>query len=282
MITRDNYEIYFLDYLEGGLSTTLREELQLFLEENPDLKAEFEAFDVVKVPAESVAYTGKTDLKKFTEEELDEPKVVADHSIVYPYKHKLRRGGIVIPLWTRVVAAAVIVFAALVYFNQSDSNHNQLVSSNTTVQQELPKANDATSKKSTEHDVSIPSAQLVTVKRTNKQTVIKTRVEDVKQFAATPPEDAPTNVVPAAVVEPQPTATLVEEVKPSFTVFSDEELVEIAKSSQQPDSGEMKTPALGKVLQTARSLFGVNSGYTADHEREVFALGSVRLSRNKK
>ncbi len=40
MINRYNYEIYALDYLEGRLSDQIKQEFELFLEQNPDIKNE--------------------------------------------------------------------------------------------------------------------------------------------------------------------------------------------------------------------------------------------------
>jgi hypothetical protein len=43
-LTRNNYESWFIDYIDGTLSAEQRAELLLFLEQHPDLKAEFESF----------------------------------------------------------------------------------------------------------------------------------------------------------------------------------------------------------------------------------------------
>ena len=41
-INRNNYEAFLLDYVEQNLTAELVAELMLFLEQNPDLKAELE------------------------------------------------------------------------------------------------------------------------------------------------------------------------------------------------------------------------------------------------
>ena len=43
-ITKNNYEVYFIDYFDGNLSAEIEESLHLFLAKNPDLKQEFEEF----------------------------------------------------------------------------------------------------------------------------------------------------------------------------------------------------------------------------------------------
>jgi hypothetical protein len=63
-ITRDNYEIYFLDYLEGNLDETLVDDFIDFLRENPDLKAELEMAGTVKVEVENIFFGNKEKLYK--------------------------------------------------------------------------------------------------------------------------------------------------------------------------------------------------------------------------
>jgi|GEM_PF-765340 len=64
-INKDNYETFFLDYHEGNLQAEQVAELFLFLEENPHLKAEFEAFEDVKLPEPATTtYPDKALLKR--------------------------------------------------------------------------------------------------------------------------------------------------------------------------------------------------------------------------
>lgn len=64
-INKNNYESFFLDYHEGRLQAELVAELFVFLEENPELKEEFEGFENVSLPQEELpAMKGKEFLKK--------------------------------------------------------------------------------------------------------------------------------------------------------------------------------------------------------------------------
>lgn len=63
-ITRDNYEVYFLDYLEGNLDENLVNDFIDFLRQNPDLKAELEMVAPLKVELENVIFKGKDKLYK--------------------------------------------------------------------------------------------------------------------------------------------------------------------------------------------------------------------------
>ena len=63
-ITRDNYEEYFLDYLDGNLDENLVNDFIDFLRQNPDLKAELEMAGAVKVELENISFEGKGKLYK--------------------------------------------------------------------------------------------------------------------------------------------------------------------------------------------------------------------------
>ena len=63
-ITRDNYEIFFIDHLDGNLSSCQEEELRLFLEQNPELATELDGIRGVTLEPTSVVYVQKEQLKK--------------------------------------------------------------------------------------------------------------------------------------------------------------------------------------------------------------------------
>ncbi|MBW6479427.1 MAG: hypothetical protein K0B37_08375 [Bacteroidales bacterium] len=64
-ITRENYEAFFLDFYEGNLTESQAEELMDFLAQHPDLKEEFESFELVFLPDEvKMSMPGKGDIKK--------------------------------------------------------------------------------------------------------------------------------------------------------------------------------------------------------------------------
>ena len=78
-ITRDNYEIYFLDYLDSNLDETLVDEFIEFLKQNPDLKEELQLFECVTVPNEETAFSGKQKLYKAADDspEVNEQRIIA-------------------------------------------------------------------------------------------------------------------------------------------------------------------------------------------------------------
>lgn len=63
-IGRDNYESYFMDYLDGKLDTVQVEVLMSFLEFNPDLKQEFEGLENVSLEPREQVFEHKAGLRK--------------------------------------------------------------------------------------------------------------------------------------------------------------------------------------------------------------------------
>ena len=79
-ITRDNYEPFFLDYLEGNLDENMIDQFLDFLEKNPDLKEELHLFEHVNLPEEHIDFSGKESLYKSAAEEK---LMLEDKIIVY-------------------------------------------------------------------------------------------------------------------------------------------------------------------------------------------------------
>lgn len=66
MITTENYEIYYLDYLDGNLSKKLSDELQSFLLKHPDLVLDDSECRILD---EKITFEHKEDLKVWNENE---------------------------------------------------------------------------------------------------------------------------------------------------------------------------------------------------------------------
>jgi len=64
MITRDNYEAFIIDYIEGTLSKHLATAMEEFLSRNPDIKIEMEEFENVLIMPETIQMPDKWNLKK--------------------------------------------------------------------------------------------------------------------------------------------------------------------------------------------------------------------------
>lgn len=67
MITRENYESFFLDYLENRLDENQKAKLQIFLEKNPDLKEELCGMELIPLTEDDpIVFEDKHLLKKNT------------------------------------------------------------------------------------------------------------------------------------------------------------------------------------------------------------------------
>lgn len=63
-INRNNYESWFMDYLDGTLDAAGEEILMTFLEFNPDLKSELEGLRMVELEAGDIEYDLKASLRR--------------------------------------------------------------------------------------------------------------------------------------------------------------------------------------------------------------------------
>jgi len=59
-----NFEVFFVDYLDGRLSSSLVAELLMFLDQNADLKEEVEGIQDAVLIGETITYPDKSNLKK--------------------------------------------------------------------------------------------------------------------------------------------------------------------------------------------------------------------------
>lgn len=77
-INRNNYESFFIDYLEGNLDEKLVDDFIEFLQQNPDLKEELSLFEPVSIEQEDVSFNKKELLFK---EKFDAEKVFNEAAI---------------------------------------------------------------------------------------------------------------------------------------------------------------------------------------------------------
>lgn len=63
-INRDNYEIYFIDYIDGVMNAKDTAELMIFLTENPDLEVLLKNFEIIPVDVDDSIYKEKGSLKE--------------------------------------------------------------------------------------------------------------------------------------------------------------------------------------------------------------------------
>jgi len=74
IIKRDNYERFFIDYLDGVLTKSEMDQLLFFLKKNPDLQEEFDDLLLDKINIENISFNKKGSLKRnpvLTSEQLN-------------------------------------------------------------------------------------------------------------------------------------------------------------------------------------------------------------------
>lgn len=169
-INKDNYEVFYLDYLEGNLSGEDLVAFEIFLANNPNLNIDEELPSVALESAE-LDPSFKNSLKVFSEEEslngesierwliareerlltysqekelvaflnknphhnplslrYKQTHVIADTSIVFPHKAKLKKGARVIPLFalsSAIAACAVLAILAYPFLFSEDQGSYQ-------------------------------------------------------------------------------------------------------------------------------------------------------------
>ena len=63
-IDRSNYEVWFIDSLDGNLNSLQAEQLKLFLDQNPDLREELDDLTPLNLVSSGISFRHKEDLKK--------------------------------------------------------------------------------------------------------------------------------------------------------------------------------------------------------------------------
>lgn len=171
-INKNNYEAFLLDYMEQNLAPDMVAELMLFLEQNPELKAELEDMEELAViEASTIEFPNKAELKKeglenlmiaeveglnspaeskelqkivSQDEEAEKAFVLfqktklAAEPVVYADKADLKRKeGKVIPLYWWVSSAAAILIMVFLFRGLNNTNNIEATEFANTEKQEV-------------------------------------------------------------------------------------------------------------------------------------------------
>ncbi len=142
-ITRNNYELYAIDFLEGNLKPSMKEAFRVFLIKNPEIEERiFEAYDMVLSPpdieyasAESLKKTAEDLTTEIHEQSLSEPEllkfILKPGNEKYPDKKKLKKPlPIIIQLSGLRSAAAIFLLLILVKSLFNNYPQDDLVTTN--------------------------------------------------------------------------------------------------------------------------------------------------------
>ena len=122
-INKNNYEAYFVDYLEGNLDSRFVDDFIEFLQQNPNLKEELTLFELIKINSENVLFNKKENLireKLDSEKEFDKLSIadlegdvsVADKSELEDYitKHPRKKRDVALMNKTKLLTDETILF----------------------------------------------------------------------------------------------------------------------------------------------------------------------------
>lgn len=151
IITHENYESFYVDFLEGNLSEQATASLLAFLDQHPELKLEDDSEWITLSDQETISVDASfknslkfpdtsevisthnldtfliaavenelspaktAELKQFVQQNprfateltlYQRTRLQPDTSVVYPYKAQLKKGGFIVPMWTKYAAVA--------------------------------------------------------------------------------------------------------------------------------------------------------------------------------
>jgi hypothetical protein len=169
-INRNNYEAFFIDYLEGNLDEKLVDDFIEFLQQNPDLKEELSLFETVSIGQKEITFdkketlfkekydiehefnlaaiaymegdistSEKTEFEKYLSahpEKQKEAEIFAktklrpDKSVVFNKKNKLYRYSAGRTIFLWTTRVAAILIVALSVYIFIDKNSNVLIPEN--------------------------------------------------------------------------------------------------------------------------------------------------------
>lgn len=215
-INRNNYEVYFIDYLEGNLDEKLVDDFLEFLQQNPDLKNELSLFESVSVEPEEIKFEKKDLLLKEkydSEKEFDQAaiailegditasekkdfdkyraahpekekeirlfnktKLVPDTSVTFSKKNKLYKKSAGRTLVFWSVRVAAVLLLAVMFYVLIDKNPEEIVP-----QIQVAVNNDDGIKKETSPEIkSVPEEKQAQKQENPKNQVQKPAVKKVK------------------------------------------------------------------------------------------------------
>ena len=169
-ITRNNYETFFIDYLEGTLDNKMVDDFIEFLQQNPDLKEELSLFENVSIEQEEITFNKKELLlkekydveKEFNEAAIAElegdislsekaefetylsthpekqkdaelfrlTKLQPDHSVTFRKKDKLYHRSTLRTVYMWSMRVAAVIVVLLAVYIFIDKSQNQIINQN--------------------------------------------------------------------------------------------------------------------------------------------------------
>ncbi len=220
-INKNNYEAYFIDYLEGNLDELLVNDFIEFLQQNPGLKEELSLFETVSVEPENISFdkkkilykekldlekefnkaaianlegdisaSDKSEFEKYVSEHPEKKRDVAlfgkaklqsDETIVFSKKNKLYHYLLGRNILLWSGRVAAILIIAFAFFTLIDKPTNELVPENKVAKLEDKKVKKAAIPKLKQIPVETQKKDPVKIKKSTTKPAIKKAAPKQKQ-----------------------------------------------------------------------------------------------------
>ncbi len=341
IISKNNYEAFFLDYHEGNLSDVLKKEVLAFVNSNPDLKEEFESFEIISLSEAMTSFSGKDKLKKnaiteynyktwfiaYEENDLSEDdrkevekylesnpglmpefeiirqtKLIPDLDIRFENKSALKKGGVVIPMWVRVAAAACLLIGLISFWMirenpkpemvhdhsihydiPAGSKEKVLKPENNTVAESNKQQED---KKDAPQKIQKPSMKKVMENKPVENLAVQDTITERDQSFAfqQPVTSGQINKTQETTIVINEHSSIGSEQNTKMVVLNDNDLAELGLKAKEPESKSLLSDAVNGVGK----FFGVNAHYEKENRlnqskyKETLALGPVAITRTVK
>ncbi|NOR74627.1 MAG: hypothetical protein GQ525_05665 [Draconibacterium sp.] len=219
-ININNYEAYFIDYLERNLDERLVDEFLEFLQQNPDLKEELSLLETVSIEPENISFnkkenlfkqkldsekefnkasvanlegdisvSDKLELEKYIAEHtekkrdillFDKTKLQPDETIIFSKKKRLYHHSTQRNIFVWAGRVAAILIIAFAFFTLIDRPTNELVSENKVIKPVDKKEKKTVTKELKQIPVEVKKKDPIGIKQSTKKPAIKQTVPKQK------------------------------------------------------------------------------------------------------
>jgi hypothetical protein len=291
-INNQNYESYFLLYVDNELSTAEQKELELFIQENPAYAKELNSIKLAVLEAEEIIFEDKVTLYRL--QEMEATLSGTFKKSLYRNEAKIVKGFFSTSRMKMIASVAAVLFLLLgykMYFNNPIStqleNQNNNAASNTSINPSystiannntVSVSNTATENKSEKAIASIVN----TVANSNNTNVLLVNEPIVAQTGKTETANIFSSAEPATnntntnIASDNPISATAANNKSTYVA---NDAVNLSESSSESNEAEQFTPL--NMEDNDRTLYIANFEIDGDKLRGISRRINALFKRNK-